>query len=62
MNRYPEADIVTALDIATRLGVQHRTVYKWRQRGMPEPDFMLRPPLWRWVTIEAWAKATGRLE
>ncbi len=54
--------IVSTRDIANRLGVAHRTVYQWRHRGIfPDPDLKQAPPLWDWVTVEAWAKKTGRL-
>ncbi len=54
--------IVSTRDVADRLGVKQRTVYKWRQRGIfPDPDLKQVPPLWDWSTVEAWAKNTGRL-
>ncbi len=55
-------EVVSSKDIARRLGVKLRTVYQWRQRGLiPEPDFKADPPLWRWTTVEAWARETSRL-
>lgn len=62
--------ILTIHQIAERLGVERQTVNVWRStRGiMPEPDYTECPtcgidrPLWKWETIEAWARKTGRLK
>jgi hypothetical protein len=56
-------DPVGSADIARRLGVQRLTVVQWRKRGLlPEPKGTASgAPLWDWPDIEAWARATGRL-
>jgi len=56
-------DIVGLAEIAERLGVQRRTVDRWRERGvLPDPTWTVGGrPAWEWSTIEAWARATGRL-
>ena len=57
-------DLVGQNEIADRLGVKLGTVHMWRHRGLfPEPEWQLAiGPVWRWLTIEVWAIATGRLE
>ncbi len=54
---------VGLVEIAHRLGVVRDTADKWRVRGeLPPPDFTVGGrPAWRWATIEAWARRTGRL-
>lgn len=56
-------DVVGLAEIAERLGVQRRTVDRWRERGvLPDPTWTVGGrPAWEWSTIEAWARATGRL-
>lgn len=55
-------EAVGVSEVAERLNVKQTTVYQWRQRGViPEPDVYPQPPIWRWATIEAWAKETRRL-
>lgn len=58
--------LVGAVEIAVRLGVKRATVDVWRQRphvGFPPPDLMVSGrPLWRWGTVAAWARSTGRLK
>lgn len=56
-------DIVSAQEIADRLGVKKATVHMWRSRGiLPEPTFDLAVgPVWFWATIEDWAIETERL-
>ena len=56
-------DIVSAPEIAQRLGVRPSTVHQWRQRRLlPEPEAVLgHTPVWTWTTIEAWAVETRRL-
>jgi predicted DNA-binding transcriptional regulator AlpA len=58
-------DLVTATDIAERLGVKRaQVVHDWRRR---HPDFpaplVTRPRvlLWAWKDVKAWARRTGRL-
>lgn len=56
--------VVSATELALRLGVKTETVHMWRFRGLlPEPDWLLAVgPIWKWVTVERWAKETGRLK
>lgn len=56
-------DVVGITEIAERLGVQRKTAVMWRLRGrLPEPRWTVSGnPAWEWSTIEAWARATGRL-
>ena len=51
------------LEIAERLGVKQQTVAVWKYRKLlPEQEGTASGyPVWNWPTIEAWAKATGRL-
>lgn len=57
------ADPVGLVEIAQRLGVTRATADQWRVRGvLPAPDWTVGGrPAWDWPTIEAWARATGRL-
>lgn len=54
---------VGVADLAARLGVEAQTARNWRTRGvLPAPDWTVSgSPVWRWATIEAWARETGRL-
>lgn len=56
-------DPVGVVDIAERLGVRRQTVAVWKVRELlPEPDWQRGAgPLWQWLTIERWARETGRL-
>jgi hypothetical protein len=56
-------DPVGLAEIDERLGVVHGTSRKWRSRNLfPEPDFTVSTyPAWKWETVEAWARETGRL-
>jgi hypothetical protein len=59
----PIDDIVGIKEIAERLNVRQQTAAQWRHRGiLPEPEGTVSgAPAWRWVTIERWARATGRV-
>lgn len=59
----PIDDIVGIKEIAERLNVRQQTAAQWRHRGiLPEPEGTVSgAPAWRWVTIESWARATGRV-
>ena len=56
-------DVVGEKEIAERLGVKRQTVRAWVAWGtFPAPQWTVSgAPAWRWKTIEAWARATGRL-
>lgn len=55
-------EVVGIAEIAERLDVKVETVYQWRQRELlPDPDIYQKPPLWRWPTVEKWARETRRL-
>jgi hypothetical protein len=56
--------LVGVKEIAERLGVPRGTVSIWKLRGLvPEPEVELGlGPVWRWATIERWARKTGRLK
>jgi hypothetical protein len=59
-------DLVGATEIAERLGYAHsESIHALRRRhpDFPEPVAHLkRAHVWAWPDVEAWAKATGRLE
>jgi hypothetical protein len=63
----PPDELVSIAEIAARLRVERQTVDVWRSTRhlLPPPDLDECPtcgepkPLWRWETIERWAKATG---
>lgn len=56
-------DPVGLADIAARLKRPKITVRKWREKGeLPDAEAEVSGmPVWRWVTIEKWARKTGRL-
>lgn len=67
MGRKVDADdLVGAAEIADRLFLaQVQTVHSWRRRydDFPEPVARLKQALiWSWPDVEAWARASGRLE
>ncbi len=59
-------DLVSAEDIAERLDLSHpQNVSVWARRhaDFPAPIKKLRRvSIWDWTEVEAWAKATGRLD
>jgi hypothetical protein len=59
----PLDDIVGIKEISQRLGVRQQTAGAWHHRGLlPEAEGTVSgAPAWRWVTIEQWARATGRI-
>ena len=63
MTGRPDVEPVGLAEIAERLGVQRRTVDRWRERGvLPDPTWTVGGrPAWDWPVIEAWARRTGRL-
>lgn len=62
-------DLVSAVEIAARLGAKRSTVvYDWRRRQagtdhpFPEPLTRLGSVhVWAWPDVEKWARKTGRL-
>jgi predicted DNA-binding transcriptional regulator AlpA len=56
-------DLVIAVDIAKRLGLSSQRVNVLASGpGFPKPLGKLgRSAVWRWSSIERWAKSTGRL-
>lgn len=56
-------ELVIAVDIARRLGVSPQRVYVLAAAaGFPKPLGMLgRSAVWRWSSVERWARETGRL-
>ena len=56
-------ELVIAVDIAKRLGVSPQRVYVLASSsGFPKPLGMLgRSAVWRWSSVERWARETGRL-
>jgi predicted DNA-binding transcriptional regulator AlpA len=56
-------ELVIATDIAKRLGISAQRVYVLASGpGFPKPLGMLgRSAVWRWSTVERWARETGRL-
>ena len=59
-------DLVGAAEIAERLGRGSASlIHDWRRRydDFPPPVLQLRQGhVWHWPDVEAWARATGRLE
>jgi predicted DNA-binding transcriptional regulator AlpA len=56
-------ELVIAVDIATRLGISPQRVNVLAGGpGFPKPLGKLgRSSVWRWSTVERWARETGRL-
>ena len=56
-------ELVIAVDIAKRLGVSAQRVYVLSAGpGFPRPLGKLgRSAVWRWSSVERWARETGRL-
>jgi predicted DNA-binding transcriptional regulator AlpA len=56
-------ELVIATDIAKRLGISAQRVYVLAAGpGFPKPIGTLgRSAVWRWSSIEQWARETGRL-
>jgi predicted DNA-binding transcriptional regulator AlpA len=56
-------ELVIAVDIAKRLGMSPQRVYVLSTSpGFPKPLGMLgRSAVWRWSSVERWARETGRL-
>jgi predicted DNA-binding transcriptional regulator AlpA len=57
-------ELVIATDIAERLGISAQRVNVLASSpGFPKPLGKLgRSSVWRWSTIERWARETGRLD
>jgi predicted DNA-binding transcriptional regulator AlpA len=47
---------LTSSDVANKVGVEVRTIYKYRERkSMPEHDAMIgNKPVWKQTTIDDW--------
>jgi predicted DNA-binding transcriptional regulator AlpA len=58
-----QTDLVIAVDIAKRLSVSPQRVYVLvNGPGFPRPLGKLgRSAVWRWSSVERWARETGRL-
>jgi predicted DNA-binding transcriptional regulator AlpA len=58
-----QTELVIATDIAKRLGLSPQRVYVLSAgQGFPKPVGALgRSAVWRWSTVERWARETGRL-
>ena len=58
-----ETELVTAVDIAERLGISPQRVNVLANGpGFPKPLGKLgRSAVWRWSSVERWALSTGRL-
>ena len=56
-------ELVIAVDIAKRLGLSAQRVYVLSASpGFPKPLGKLgRSAVWRWSSVERWARETGRL-
>lgn len=56
-------ELVIAVDIAKRLGLSAQRVYVLASSpGFPKPLGILgRSSVWRWSSVERWARDTGRL-
>ena len=57
-------ELVIAADIAQRLGISRARVSVLASRSdFPRPVGRLgRSDVWRWTSVERWARETGRLE
>ncbi len=57
-------ELVVAADIAERLGISRARVSVLASRSdFPRPLGRLgRSEVWRWTSVERWARETGRLE
>lgn len=58
-----QTELVIAVDIAKRLGISPQRVYVLAAGpGFPKPLGILgRSAVWRWSSVERWARETGRL-
>jgi predicted DNA-binding transcriptional regulator AlpA len=58
-----ETELVIATDIAKRLGLSPQRVYVLASGpGFPKPIGSLgRSSVWRWSSVERWARETDRL-
>jgi predicted DNA-binding transcriptional regulator AlpA len=58
-----QTDLVIAVDVAKRLGISPQRVNVLATGpGFPKPLGKLgRSAVWRWSSIERWARDTGRL-
>lgn len=58
-----QTDLVIAVDVAKRLGISPQRVNVLATGpGFPKPLGKLgRSSVWRWSSIERWARDTGRL-
>ena len=56
-------ELIIAVDIAERLGISPQRVYVLASGpGFPKPIGVLgRSSVWRWSSVERWARETGRL-
>jgi predicted DNA-binding transcriptional regulator AlpA len=56
-------ELVITTDIAKRLGISPQRVYVLASGpGFPKPLGMLgRSAVWRWSSVERWAREAGRL-
>lgn len=56
-------ELVIATDVAKRLGISAQRVYVLASGpSFPKPLGMLgRSAVWRWGSVERWARETGRL-
>jgi predicted DNA-binding transcriptional regulator AlpA len=59
----PRTELVIAVDIAKRLGISPQRVYVLATgSAFPKPLGTLgRSAVWRWSSVERWARETGRL-
>jgi predicted DNA-binding transcriptional regulator AlpA len=57
-------ELVVAADIAKRLGISRARVSVLARRSdFPRPVGRLgRSDVWRWASVERWARETGRLD
>ena len=56
-------ELVTASDIARRLGLSRQRINQLQvQPGFPKPIGVLaKSNIWRWSAVERWAVQTGRM-